>query len=132
MRPGRHLPFALTGGLLSCNPHAVEQVTLRSPVGNLNITRKTTGATVAHQPSDATRLPDTGTKAAAPGRDPARTPPSSRNSTSSSMSFRSAGARYGRRRAYADQGAALPPSQSDSPRRSRYATAPAWRRQREA
>jgi len=60
------LPFALTGGLFSRNPHVVEQVTRRSPVGNLYINREITGAMVGRQPFGGTRLSGTGTKAGGP------------------------------------------------------------------
>jgi RHH-type proline utilization regulon transcriptional repressor/proline dehydrogenase/delta 1-pyrroline-5-carboxylate dehydrogenase len=60
------LPFALTGGLFSRNPHVVEQVALRSPVGNLYINREITGAMVGRQPFGGTRLSGTGTKAGGP------------------------------------------------------------------
>jgi RHH-type transcriptional regulator, proline utilization regulon repressor / proline dehydrogenase / delta 1-pyrroline-5-carboxylate dehydrogenase len=60
------LPFALTGGLFSRNPHVVEEVVRRSPVGNLYINREITGAMVARQPFGGTRLSGTGTKAGGP------------------------------------------------------------------
>jgi RHH-type proline utilization regulon transcriptional repressor/proline dehydrogenase/delta 1-pyrroline-5-carboxylate dehydrogenase len=60
------LPFALTGGLFSRNPHVVERVALRSPVGNLYINREITGAMVGRQPFGGTRLSGTGTKAGGP------------------------------------------------------------------
>jgi RHH-type proline utilization regulon transcriptional repressor/proline dehydrogenase/delta 1-pyrroline-5-carboxylate dehydrogenase len=61
------LPFALTGGLFSRNPHVVEEVVRRSPVGNLYVNRAITGAMVARQPFGGNRLSGTGTKAGGPG-----------------------------------------------------------------
>ena len=57
------LPYALTGGLFARNPHTVERVTRRSPVGNLYVNRQTTGAMVGRQPFGGNRLSGTGTKA---------------------------------------------------------------------
>jgi RHH-type proline utilization regulon transcriptional repressor/proline dehydrogenase/delta 1-pyrroline-5-carboxylate dehydrogenase len=61
------LPFALTGGLFSRNPHVVDEVVRRSPVGNLYVNRAITGAMVARQPFGGNRLSGTGTKAGGPG-----------------------------------------------------------------
>jgi RHH-type proline utilization regulon transcriptional repressor/proline dehydrogenase/delta 1-pyrroline-5-carboxylate dehydrogenase len=61
------LPFALTGGLFSRNPHVVEEVVRRTPVGNLYVNRGITGAMVARQPFGGNRLSGTGTKAGGPG-----------------------------------------------------------------
>jgi RHH-type proline utilization regulon transcriptional repressor/proline dehydrogenase/delta 1-pyrroline-5-carboxylate dehydrogenase len=60
------LPFALTGGLFSRNPHVVEEVVRRSPVGNLYVNRAITGAMVGRQPFGGNRLSGTGTKAGGP------------------------------------------------------------------
>jgi RHH-type proline utilization regulon transcriptional repressor/proline dehydrogenase/delta 1-pyrroline-5-carboxylate dehydrogenase len=60
------LPFALTGGLFSRNPHTVEQVAARSPVGNLYINRAITGAMVGRQPFGGNRLSGAGAKAGGP------------------------------------------------------------------
>ncbi len=61
------LPFALTGGLFSRSPAAIELVTRRSPVGNLYINRSITAARVGRQPFGGNRLSGTGTKAGGPG-----------------------------------------------------------------
>jgi RHH-type proline utilization regulon transcriptional repressor/proline dehydrogenase/delta 1-pyrroline-5-carboxylate dehydrogenase len=61
------LPFALTGGLFARNPHTVERVVRRSPVGNLYVNRPITGAMVGRQPFGGNRLSGTGTKAGGPG-----------------------------------------------------------------
>jgi RHH-type proline utilization regulon transcriptional repressor/proline dehydrogenase/delta 1-pyrroline-5-carboxylate dehydrogenase len=60
------LPFALTGGLFARNPHTVEHVVRRSPVGNLYVNRAITGAMVGRQPFGGNRLSGTGTKAGGP------------------------------------------------------------------
>jgi predicted delta-1-pyrroline-5-carboxylate dehydrogenase group 2 len=60
------LPFALTGGLLCRNPHTVEAVVRRTPVGNLYVNRPITGAMVGRQPFGGNRLSGTGTKAGGP------------------------------------------------------------------
>ena len=60
------LPFALTGGLFCRNPHTVEHVVRRSPVGNLYVNRPITGAMVGRQPFGGNRLSGTGTKAGGP------------------------------------------------------------------
>jgi predicted delta-1-pyrroline-5-carboxylate dehydrogenase group 2 len=60
------LPFALTGGLLCRNPHTVERVARRTPVGNLYVNRAITGAMVGRQPFGGNRLSGTGTKAGGP------------------------------------------------------------------
>jgi RHH-type transcriptional regulator, proline utilization regulon repressor / proline dehydrogenase / delta 1-pyrroline-5-carboxylate dehydrogenase len=60
------LPFALTGGLFSRNPHTVERVVRRSPVGNLYVNRPITGAMVGRQPFGGNRLSGTGAKAGGP------------------------------------------------------------------
>ena len=60
------LPFALTGGLYARNPHTVERVVRRSPVGNLYVNRPITGAMVGRQPFGGNRLSGTGTKAGGP------------------------------------------------------------------
>jgi RHH-type proline utilization regulon transcriptional repressor/proline dehydrogenase/delta 1-pyrroline-5-carboxylate dehydrogenase len=60
------LPFALTGGLFCRNPHTVERVVRRSPVGNLYVNREITGAMVGRQPFGGNRLSGTGTKAGGP------------------------------------------------------------------
>jgi RHH-type transcriptional regulator, proline utilization regulon repressor / proline dehydrogenase / delta 1-pyrroline-5-carboxylate dehydrogenase len=59
-------PFALTGGLFSRDPRAIEQVAARTPVGNLYVNRATTGAMVARQPFGGNRLSGTGAKAGGP------------------------------------------------------------------
>jgi RHH-type proline utilization regulon transcriptional repressor/proline dehydrogenase/delta 1-pyrroline-5-carboxylate dehydrogenase len=60
------LSFALTGGLFCRNPHTVERVVRRTPVGNLYINRPITGAMVGRQPFGGNRLSGTGTKAGGP------------------------------------------------------------------
>jgi RHH-type proline utilization regulon transcriptional repressor/proline dehydrogenase/delta 1-pyrroline-5-carboxylate dehydrogenase len=60
------LPFALTGGLFCRNPHTVEHVVRRTPVGNLYVNREITGAMVGRQPFGGNRLSGTGTKAGGP------------------------------------------------------------------
>jgi RHH-type transcriptional regulator, proline utilization regulon repressor / proline dehydrogenase / delta 1-pyrroline-5-carboxylate dehydrogenase len=60
------LPFALTGGLFARNPHTVDHVVRRSPVGNLYVNRPITGAMVGRQPFGGNRLSGTGTKAGGP------------------------------------------------------------------
>ena len=60
------LPFALTQGLYARNPHTVEHVVRRSPVGNLYVNRSITGAMVGRQPFGGNRLSGTGTKAGGP------------------------------------------------------------------
>jgi RHH-type proline utilization regulon transcriptional repressor/proline dehydrogenase/delta 1-pyrroline-5-carboxylate dehydrogenase len=57
---------ALTGGLFARNPHTIERVIERSPVGNLYVNRHTTGAMVGRQPFGGNRLSGTGTKAGGP------------------------------------------------------------------
>ncbi|MEO8092814.1 MAG: aldehyde dehydrogenase family protein [bacterium] len=61
------LPFALTGGLFSRNPATVAAVEARSPVGNLYVNRKLTGAMVGRQPFGGNRLSGMGFKAGGPG-----------------------------------------------------------------
>jgi RHH-type proline utilization regulon transcriptional repressor/proline dehydrogenase/delta 1-pyrroline-5-carboxylate dehydrogenase len=60
------LPFALTGGLFARDPAAVRYVRERTPVGNLYINRRITGAMVARQPFGGNRLSGTGAKAGGP------------------------------------------------------------------
>ena len=60
------LPFALTGGLFARNPHTIERVVRRSPVGNLYVNRAITGAMVGRQPFGGNRLSGTGSKAGGP------------------------------------------------------------------
>jgi predicted delta-1-pyrroline-5-carboxylate dehydrogenase group 2 len=60
------LSFALTGGLFCRNPHTVERVIRRTPVGNLYVNRPITGAMVGRQPFGGNRLSGTGTKAGGP------------------------------------------------------------------
>jgi RHH-type proline utilization regulon transcriptional repressor/proline dehydrogenase/delta 1-pyrroline-5-carboxylate dehydrogenase len=60
------LAFALTGGLFSRNPHTVQRVVERTPVGNLYVNRSITGAMVGRQPFGGNRLSGTGTKAGGP------------------------------------------------------------------
>ena len=60
------LRYALTGGLFSRNPHTVERVAARTPVGNLYVNRHITGAMVGRQPFGGNRLSGTGTKAGGP------------------------------------------------------------------
>ena len=60
------LPFALTGGLFSRSPVAVERVVRRSPVGNLYVNRGTTGAMVGRQPFGGNRRSGSGSKAGGP------------------------------------------------------------------
>jgi RHH-type proline utilization regulon transcriptional repressor/proline dehydrogenase/delta 1-pyrroline-5-carboxylate dehydrogenase len=60
------LDYALTGGLFSRNPHTVDYVVSRSPVGNLYVNRQITGAQVGRQPFGGNRLSGTGFKAGGP------------------------------------------------------------------
>jgi RHH-type transcriptional regulator, proline utilization regulon repressor / proline dehydrogenase / delta 1-pyrroline-5-carboxylate dehydrogenase len=60
------LSFALTGGLFCRNPHTVDRVVRRTPVGNLYVNRPITGAMVGRQPFGGNRLSGTGTKAGGP------------------------------------------------------------------
>jgi RHH-type transcriptional regulator, proline utilization regulon repressor / proline dehydrogenase / delta 1-pyrroline-5-carboxylate dehydrogenase len=60
------LSFALTGGLFCRNPHTVDRVVQRTPVGNLYVNRSITGAMVGRQPFGGNRLSGTGTKAGGP------------------------------------------------------------------
>jgi RHH-type transcriptional regulator, proline utilization regulon repressor / proline dehydrogenase / delta 1-pyrroline-5-carboxylate dehydrogenase len=60
------LPFALTGGLFSRNPAAIEEVARRSPVGNLYVNRGITGAMVGRQPFGGNRRSGIGSKAGGP------------------------------------------------------------------
>ena len=59
-------PFALTGGLFSRNPHTVEEVARRTPVGNLYVNRHITGAMVGRQPFGGNRRSGIGAKAGGP------------------------------------------------------------------
>jgi len=58
--------FALTGGLFSRSPKTIEEVTARTPVGNLYVNREITGAMVGRQPFGGGRLSGTGPKAGGP------------------------------------------------------------------
>ncbi|HEY1833498.1 MAG TPA: aldehyde dehydrogenase family protein [Solirubrobacteraceae bacterium] len=60
------LPFALTGGLFCRDPHTVERVAARMPVGNLYVNRHITGAMVARHPFGGNRLSGSGFKAGGP------------------------------------------------------------------
>jgi RHH-type transcriptional regulator, proline utilization regulon repressor / proline dehydrogenase / delta 1-pyrroline-5-carboxylate dehydrogenase len=60
------LPFALTGGLFSRSPGAVERVARRLPVGNLYVNRHITGAMVARQPFGGNKRSGIGSKAGGP------------------------------------------------------------------
>ena len=60
------LPFALTGGLFSRDPRTVERVAARTPVGNLYVNRRITGAMVGRQPFGGNRLSGTGMQAGGP------------------------------------------------------------------
>jgi RHH-type proline utilization regulon transcriptional repressor/proline dehydrogenase/delta 1-pyrroline-5-carboxylate dehydrogenase len=60
------LTYALTGGLFSRNPDVVDEVVARTPVGNLYVNQKITGALVGRQPFGGNRLSGTGTKAGGP------------------------------------------------------------------
>ena len=60
-------PFALTGGLFSRDPKAVEEVARRTPVGNLYVNRHITGAMVGRQPFGGNRRSGVGFKAGGPG-----------------------------------------------------------------
>jgi RHH-type transcriptional regulator, proline utilization regulon repressor / proline dehydrogenase / delta 1-pyrroline-5-carboxylate dehydrogenase len=60
------LPFALTGGLFSRNPAAIERVAARLPVGNLYVNRGITGAMVGRQPFGGNRRSGIGAKAGGP------------------------------------------------------------------
>ena len=59
-------PFALTGGLFSRNPAAIEEVVRRTPVGNLYVNRHITGAMVARHPFGGNRRSGVGFKAGGP------------------------------------------------------------------
>jgi RHH-type transcriptional regulator, proline utilization regulon repressor / proline dehydrogenase / delta 1-pyrroline-5-carboxylate dehydrogenase len=61
------LPLALTGGLFSRDPRTIELVAARSPVGNLYVNRRITGAMVGRQPFGGNRLSGAGAKAGGPG-----------------------------------------------------------------
>ena len=61
------LPFALTGGLFSRSPAAVDLVAARTPVGNLYVNRGITGAMVGRQPFGGNRRSGIGSKAGGPG-----------------------------------------------------------------
>ena len=60
------LPFALTAGLFSRNPQAIELVAASVPAGNLYVNRSTTGAMVARQPFGGNRLSGIGAQAGGP------------------------------------------------------------------
>jgi RHH-type transcriptional regulator, proline utilization regulon repressor / proline dehydrogenase / delta 1-pyrroline-5-carboxylate dehydrogenase len=60
------LPFALTGGLFSRSPATVARVAARTPVGNLYVNRRITGAMVARQPFGGNRRSGIGSKAGGP------------------------------------------------------------------
>ena len=60
------LPFALTGGLFSRSPAAVDLVAARTPVGNLYVNRGITGAMVGRQPFGGNRRSGIGSKAGGP------------------------------------------------------------------
>jgi len=60
------LPFALTAGLFSRNPRAIERVAESIPAGNLYVNRSTTGAMVARQPFGGNRLSGIGAQAGGP------------------------------------------------------------------
>jgi RHH-type transcriptional regulator, proline utilization regulon repressor / proline dehydrogenase / delta 1-pyrroline-5-carboxylate dehydrogenase len=59
-------PFALTAGLFSRNPSVVDEVTRRTPVGNLYVNRHITGAMVGRQPFGGNRRSGVGSKAGGP------------------------------------------------------------------
>ena len=65
------LPFALTGGLFSRNPHTVDYVVRRTPVGNLYVNREITGAMVGRQPFGGNRLSGHRDEGRRPGLPPA-------------------------------------------------------------
>ena len=60
-------PFALTAGVFSRSPAAVEEVKRRAPVGNLYVNRGITGAKVGRQPFGGNRRSGIGSKAGGPG-----------------------------------------------------------------
>jgi RHH-type proline utilization regulon transcriptional repressor/proline dehydrogenase/delta 1-pyrroline-5-carboxylate dehydrogenase len=60
------LPFALTGGLFSRSPGAVERVARRLPLGNLYVNRHITGAMVGRQPFGGNKRSGIGSKAGGP------------------------------------------------------------------
>jgi RHH-type proline utilization regulon transcriptional repressor/proline dehydrogenase/delta 1-pyrroline-5-carboxylate dehydrogenase len=62
----RGLPVALTGGLFARDPATVRYVRRVSPVGNLYVNRRITGAKVGRQPFGGNRLSGTGAKAGGP------------------------------------------------------------------
>jgi RHH-type proline utilization regulon transcriptional repressor/proline dehydrogenase/delta 1-pyrroline-5-carboxylate dehydrogenase len=59
-------PFALTGGLFSRSPGAIDEVVRRTPVGNLYVNRHITGAMVGRQPFGGNRRSGVGSKAGGP------------------------------------------------------------------
>jgi RHH-type proline utilization regulon transcriptional repressor/proline dehydrogenase/delta 1-pyrroline-5-carboxylate dehydrogenase len=59
-------PYALTGGLFSRDPKAIEEVARRTPVGNLYVNRHITGAMVGRQPFGGNRRSGVGFKAGGP------------------------------------------------------------------
>ncbi|MEA2404673.1 MAG: RHH-type transcriptional regulator, proline utilization regulon repressor / proline dehydrogenase, partial [Thermoleophilaceae bacterium] len=59
-------PFALTGGLFSRSPAAIDEVVRRTPVGNLYVNRHITGAMVGRQPFGGNRRSGVGSKAGGP------------------------------------------------------------------
>jgi RHH-type proline utilization regulon transcriptional repressor/proline dehydrogenase/delta 1-pyrroline-5-carboxylate dehydrogenase len=59
--------YALTGGLFSRDPAAIEEVGRRTPVGNLYVNRHITGAMVGRQPFGGNRRSGVGFKAGGPG-----------------------------------------------------------------
>jgi len=60
-------PFALTAGVFSRSPAAVDEVKRRVPVGNLYVNRGITGAKVGRQPFGGNRRSGIGSKAGGPG-----------------------------------------------------------------
>jgi RHH-type proline utilization regulon transcriptional repressor/proline dehydrogenase/delta 1-pyrroline-5-carboxylate dehydrogenase len=66
MEEVERLPFALTGGLFSRDPETIGAVEARSPVGNLYVNRRITGAMVGRQPFGGNRLSGVGSKAGGP------------------------------------------------------------------
>ena len=59
-------PYALTGGLFSRDPQAIDEVARRTPVGNLYVNRHITGAMVGRQPFGGNRRSGVGFKAGGP------------------------------------------------------------------
>jgi RHH-type proline utilization regulon transcriptional repressor/proline dehydrogenase/delta 1-pyrroline-5-carboxylate dehydrogenase len=66
LRLANDTPYALTGGVYSRSPAAIERVRQELRVGNLYINRKITGAIVDRQPFGGFNLSGIGSKAGGP------------------------------------------------------------------